>query len=215
MNFLSEPLENYIESHCHEEDNVLKKLNRETHASILMPQMLSGHLQGIFLTMLSKMIKPRQILEIGTFTGYSAICLSQGLQEGGMLHTIDINEELLHIVKRYLKESGVEQKVKTYTGNALDIIPGIKEEFDLVFIDADKKNYTNYYHLVFNKVKPGGFIIADNVLWSGKVLEKPKESDEETRGIMEYNDNVTSDKRVENIIIPLRDGLMIARKLHH
>src|ERR1700756_1979298 len=163
MNFLPEVLENYIEKHTKPEPETLKKLNRETHAHVLMPQMLSGHLQGRFLKMLTCMIQPKQVLEIGTFTGYSALCIAEGLPEGGMLHTIDINEELTDMVKKYLAEAGADKKVKTYTGNALQIIPELNHTFDMVFIDADKKNYLKYYELVFEKVRKGGYIIADNV----------------------------------------------------
>jgi caffeoyl-CoA O-methyltransferase len=211
MNFLPEALEKYVEAHIKPESEVLKKLNRDTHAGVLMPQMLSGHLQGNFLKMVSSMIAPSQVLEIGTYTGYSCICLAEGLTNDGSIHTIDVNEELHDMVKRYIKEAGIEKKVKTYIGNALNIIPTIKETFDLVFIDADKKNYSNYYDLVFEKVRKGGYIIADNVLWSGKVIE-PK-ADEDTKAIMAYNDKVTADKRVENVLVPIRDGVMIARKM--
>jgi predicted O-methyltransferase YrrM len=214
MNFLPELLEKYVEEHTSNESEILKKLNRETHAKVLMPQMLSGHLQGSFLKMLSHMVKPKQILEIGTFTGYSSICLAEGLEKNGMLHTIDINEELSDMVHRYIKTSGKEKNIKTYIGNALDIIPTINETFDMVFIDADKKNYKNYYKLVFDKVRKGGFIMADNVLWSGKVVTEKKETtDEETCGIMEYNDMVVKDDRVENVMVPIRDGLLITRKI--
>jgi len=213
MDFLPEPIEKYVDSHTREESEVLKKLNRETYAKVLMPQMLSGHVQGRFLKMLSYMVNPSQILEVGTFTGYSSICLAGGLKEGGMVHTIDINEELNSMVLRYIKEAGMENKIKTYIGNALEIIPTINHTFDIVFIDADKANYCNYYQLAINKLKPGGFIFADNVLWSGKVTEPLKKSDHDTKAIMEYNDMVNSDPRVENVLVPIRDGLMIARKL--
>jgi predicted O-methyltransferase YrrM len=213
MEFFPEKLEKYMEQHSKPETETLKKLNRETYSKIIMPQMLSGHIQGLFLKAISAMIKPKHVLEIGTFTGYSSICLAEGLQEGGLVHTIDINEELLPMVKRYVSEAGLEKKVKTYTGNALELIPKMNDVFDLVFIDADKKNYVNYYNLVFDKVRKGGFILADNVLWSGKVIEKVKKSDEETMGIMNYNEMITKDERVENVIIPMRDGVMIARKL--
>jgi len=211
MNFLPEVLENYIEGHTKPEPSVLQKLNRETHANVLMPQMLSGHLQGRFLKMLTTMINPDHVLEIGTFTGYSGICIAEGMKENATLHTIDINDELLPMVKAYIKEAGMEKKIKTYVGNALEIIPTIHHTFDMVFIDADKKNYSNYYDLVFDKVRVGGYIIADNVLWSGKVVEGKPDTD--TKSIMAYNDKVNSDKRVENVLVPIRDGLMIARKL--
>lgn len=213
MNLLPDLLEKYVEDHTTKEYEVLQKLNRETHAKVLMPQMISGHVQGRFLSMMSKMIQPKQVLEIGTFTGYSTICLSEGLKEGGMIHTIDINEELTQMVKKYVKEAGAEKKVKTYTGNALDIIPTIKETFDLVFIDADKSNYCNYYTMVFDKVRTGGYILADNVLWSGKVVEPVKKSDEETRGIIEYSNMVIQDKRAESVLVPIRDGVLISRKI--
>jgi caffeoyl-CoA O-methyltransferase len=213
MNFLPEALESYIESHTSPEPEVLKDLNRETHAHVLMPQMLSGHLQGRFLKMLTCMIQPQQVLEIGTFTGYSGISIAEGLKEGATIHSIDINEELLGMVQKYVKESGAEKKVKTYTGDALHIIPTIDHVFDMVFIDADKKNYSNYYDIVFDKVRKGGYIIADNVLWSGKVVEKSDKPDVDTKAIMDYNNKVTNDPRVENVLVPIRDGLMIARKL--
>jgi caffeoyl-CoA O-methyltransferase len=213
MEFLPELLENYVGDHTKPEPEILKKLSRETHAQVMMPQMLSGHVQGRFLKMLSCMINPSQVLEIGTFTGYSSLCIAEGIKEGGMIHTIDINEELAPIVTRYIKEAGAEKKIKTYTGNAVDIIPTINAVFDMVFIDADKKNYVKYYELIFDKVRKGGFILADNVLWSGKVIEQSSKNDEETKGIVEYNNMVMADKRVENVMVPIRDGIMIARKL--
>jgi caffeoyl-CoA O-methyltransferase len=213
MEFLPEAVEQYVDSHTRQESEVLKKLNRETQAKVLMPQMLSGHVQGRFLKMISCMIKPSQILEIGTFTGYSSICLAEGLKEGGMVHTIDINEELLSMVTRFIEEAGMENKIKTYTGNALTIIPTIDQTFDLVFIDADKVNYSKYYELAIDKVRPGGFVLADNVLWSGKVTQPVQKSDNETKAIMEYNDRIMNDPRVENVLVPIRDGIMIARKI--
>jgi len=213
MDFLSPELNDYIELHTRPESDVLKRLNRETYAKMMMPRMLSGHLQGQVLRMFSKMIKPKKILEIGTFTGYSALCLSEGLSEGGILHTIDINEEYSEIVNRYFKEAGIENKIKRYIGNALDIIPSIKESFDLVFIDADKENYSSYYDLVFDKVPKGGYILADNVLWSGKVLENQKDMDTDTKAIVAYCNKVQKDERVENVLFPIRDGIMVARKI--
>src|SRR5665213_1902006 len=171
MDFIDKKIEDYALAHSRPESEVLKKLNRDTNANVLMPRMLSGHMQGNLLSMLSKMIQPKQILEIGTYTGYSAICLAAGLQENGKLHTIDINEELETRVRSFFNEAGLADKINYYIGNAFNIIPTIKEAFDLVFIDADKKNYSNYYDLVFDKVRNGGYIIADNVLWRGKVLE--------------------------------------------
>ncbi len=213
MDFLTAELNSYIESHTREESDVLKKLNRETYLKMMMPRMLSGHLQGQVLRMLSTMIKPKRILEIGTFTGYSAICLSEGLIQGGILHTIDINDEYSEIVMKYFKEANVEHKIKRYVGNALEIIPTIEEEFDLVFIDADKDNYSNYFDLVINKVPKGGYIFADNVLWSGKVLDAPQDMDVDTAAIVSYCNKIQYDERVENVLFPIRDGIMVARKI--
>lgn len=210
MNLLPENIENYAAQFSSSEDEVLYELNRETHLNILMPQMLSGHIQGNFLKMMSYMIRPKTILEIGTFTGYSAICLAQGLQENGTLYTIDINEELEDMCRGYFKKANLENKIDYKIGNALDIIPTINDELDLVFIDADKINYSNYYDLVFDKVKKGGFIIADNVLWSGKVTEEIKNKD--TQALHDYNTKINNDERVENYLVPIRDGLMVARK---
>ncbi len=211
MNLLNPQLSKYTEQHTSPESDVLKELNRETNAKIMMPQMLSGHLQGRFLSMISHMIKPKSILEIGTYTGYSAICLAEGLQENGMLHTIDINEELTTLVKSYLAKANVQDKVKCYVGNALEIIPTIEDQFDLVFIDADKINYANYFDLVIDKVAPGGYIMADNVLWSGKVVDEKKDKD--TAALDTYNKKIHADARVENVLVPIRDGVLIARKL--
>jgi caffeoyl-CoA O-methyltransferase len=174
MDFLPEEIEKFVEEHTRPETEVLKQLNRETYAKVLMPRMLSGHVQGQVLRMLSLMIKPKFILEVGTFTGYSGICLSEGIQEGGKLITIDVNAELEEMVRKYFKQAGAENRIDYHIGNAMQIIPALNEKFDLVFIDADKENYSNYYDLVFDKVNTGGYIIADNVLWSGKVTE-PKE----------------------------------------
>ena len=212
MEFIDEKIEAYALAHSDSETEVLKKLNRETHLKVLMPRMLSGHLQGNLLSMFSKMIQPKQILEIGTFTGYSGICLAQGLQKNGKLHTIDINEELEKMVRDFIDEAGLSSKINYYIGNALDIIPTINEQFDIVFIDADKKNYANYYDLVFDKVVAGGYIIADNVLWSGKVLDAPEKMDADTKAMDAFNKKVHHDTRVEHLLLPVRDGLMIARK---
>lgn len=210
MDFLPENISNYTEQHTKPESAALQELNRETYLKVMMPQMLSGHLQGQFLRIISYMISPKVILEIGTFTGYSAICLAGGLQEDGILHTIDINEELKPMVMKYFKSAGVENKIIMHTGDAQKIIPSLQETLDLVFIDADKENYSNYYDLVFDKVKKGGFILADNVLWSGKVMEEKKDKD--TKAIDEFNKKIQSDNRVENVLVPIRDGLMIVRK---
>lgn len=212
MEFLDEKIEQYALEHSQPESEVLKKLNRETHAKILMPRMLSGHMQGNLLIMLSKMIQPKHILEIGTYTGYSAICLAQGLQNKGKLHTIDINEELEKMVRSFFNEAGLTDKIDYHIGNALEIIPHLNETFDLVFIDADKKNYAAYYDLVIDKVRSGGYIIADNVLWSGKVLDAKEKMDADTKAIDFFNKKVHSDNRVEHMLLPIRDGLMIARK---
>lgn len=212
MDFIDEKISAYAEQYTTEESKVLQDLNRETNAKVLSPRMLSGHLQGRVLSMISHMIKPMQVLEIGTFTGYSAICLSEGLVEGGMIHTIDINDELSEIVNRHISAASATRKIKTYTGDALNIIPTINETFDFVFIDADKINYSRYYDLVFNKIRQGGFIFADNVLWSGKVLEDRSKMDPDTLAIDDFNKKVMYDKRVENVILPIRDGIMLIRK---
>lgn len=213
MEFIDEKIEAYALSHSQSESDVLKKLNRETHLKVLSPRMLSGHLQGNFLSMISKMIQPARILEIGTYTGYSAICLAQGLKAGGKLYTIDSNEQLEKMARSYFQEAGLADKIDLVIGDALTVIPGIQETFDLVFIDADKKNYSPYYDMVFDRVRSGGYIIADNVLWSGKVVDTQKNNDRETILIDEFNKKVHEDKRVEHQLIPIRDGLMVARKL--
>ncbi|CAN5630128.1 O-methyltransferase [soil metagenome] len=209
MDFIAQNIVDYAEAHTTAESSTLKELNRETHAKILMPRMLSGHLQGRMLAMFSQMLKPKRILEIGTYTGYSAICLSEGLVPDGLLHTIDINEELTPMVRKYFSIAGVEAKIKIHTGDAVQIIPGLNETFDLVFIDADKKNYSVYFDLVISKVRTGGVIIADNVLWSGKVLEPASEMDSDTKAIAEFNRKIQSDIRIDNVLFPVRDGLMV------
>ncbi|MGE0089529.1 MAG: O-methyltransferase [Bacteroidales bacterium] len=205
-------IEEYILNHSDDEDPVLAELNRETNLKILRPRMLSGHLQGKILEMLSKMIRPDKILEIGTYTGYSAICLAKGLTEKGVLHTIEINDELEEIITKYIQKSGLQNQIHVHFGNALEIIPTLNETFDLVFIDGDKREYFAYYKLILNYVKPGGFILADNVLWSGKVIELETPDDEYTKGIFDFNDFLKNDKRVEKVILPLRDGLTLIRK---
>ncbi|OIP02380.1 MAG: methyltransferase [Bacteroidetes bacterium CG2_30_32_10] len=209
---ISPDIESYAEQHSKPESIVLQKLYRETHLKVIHPRMLSGQLQGKLLQFMSQMIKPKNILEIGTFTGYSAICLSEGLIENGIIHTIEINYELEDIARKYFEEASTTNKTKLYIGNAIDIIPTLEETFDLVFIDADKENYRKYYDLVFNKVRKGGFIIADNVLWSGKVLEEPHHNDKDTIEIIAFNKMVLQDERVDNLLLPFRDGLMIIRK---
>jgi predicted O-methyltransferase YrrM len=205
-------LEEYILSHTEPEDPVLSEINRKTNLEILNPNMLSGHLLGKTLQMISKMIQPELILEIGTYTGYSAICLARGLKEGGKLHTIDINDELEEMARFYFKKAGVEKEIVYHIGNALEIIPGLNHYFDLVFIDGDKREYNLYYHAVIDKVKPGGFILADNVLWDGKVIEKNESGDPYTQGIKAFNKLAHNDPRVENVILPVCDGLMVLRK---
>ncbi|RDV16979.1 O-methyltransferase [Pontibacter diazotrophicus] len=213
MEFIDEELLQYSEEHTSPENELLHKINRQTHLSVLRPRMLSGHQQGRLLSMFSKMIQPKQILEIGTYTGYSALCMAEGLQLGGTLHTIDINEELEERVRGYFEEAGLSESIRFYIGNALEIIPAIDAQYDLVFIDADKINYATYYDLVIDKVRAGGYIIADNVLWSGKVLEKYRRKlDEDTKAVIDFNKKVQDDERVENILLPIRDGLMVARK---
>ncbi|MBL4654371.1 MAG: O-methyltransferase [Bacteroidia bacterium] len=213
MDFLDPDLVDYIEAHTQKETPVLSDLNRYTYANILTPRMLAGHLQGQILGMLSMMIKPKQVLEIGTYTGYSAICLCKGLQDGGKLHTIDMNEELEEMARNYFDKAEVTNKIEYHIGNAIEIIPTINEMFDLVYIDADKENYSQYFDMTLDKLNIGGYIISDNVLWSGKVLEKNKVSwDADTIAIREFNEKVHNDDRVENVLFPIRDGLMIARK---
>ncbi len=205
-------IDKYILEHIDPEDEVLKELNRETHLKVLGARMLSGHLQGKVLTMISKMIQPKNILEVGTFTGYSAICLAKGLKEGGKLITIEIDDELENFAKKYFVKAGLQNKIEQRIGKALEIIPALNITFDLVFLDADKREYVDYYNSVFEKVNSGGYIIADNTLWSGKVLEKPAHEDFQTKGIIEFNKFVANDKRVEKVILPLRDGMTILRK---
>jgi len=212
MEFLDERLQQYVEAHTEPESPLLARLNRETYAKILMPRMLSGHLQGRALAMLAHMIKPKSILEIGTYTGYSALCMAEGLAEGGHLHTIDINEELETWVNGFIKEAKMDDRITLHIGAAAKIIPTLSMEFDMVFIDADKENYPLYYQLIFDKVRSGGFILIDNVLWSGKVVETEKKIDKDTRAIMEFNKMVHLDDRVENVLFPIRDGIMILRK---
>jgi len=207
-----EKLENYILAHLDEEDTVLQELERDTFLNVLRPRMLSGHIQGSILTMLSQMIHPKRILEIGTYTGYSAICLAKGLQEQGYLHTIEINDELEGMAAKYFKKAGLENKILQHIGDAKQVIPDLQEYFDLVFIDGDKRDYTTYFDLVIDKVPSGGVLIADNILWSGKVVEKLDPSDEQTRGILVFNQKVKDDPRVSQTILPIRDGLMLIRK---
>lgn len=214
MDFLPVELQQYVENHTSGESEILKKLNRDTRVNVMKPRMLSGHFQGRLLAMISYMLRPQHILEIGTYTGYSAICLSEGLAEGGLVHTIDVNAELEEMVRRYFAEACVTDKIKYYLGPALSIIPTLPYTFDLVFIDADKMNNANYFDLVLDKVRPGGFIITDNVLWSGKVVDTGNgKIDKDTQSVLDFNQKVQEDVRVENILLPIRDGLLIARKI--
>ncbi len=213
MEFLDKAIEDYSIQHSTNEDSVLSELNRETNLKVMMPRMLSGHIQGRVLSTFSAMLKPDRILEIGTYTGYSAICLCEGLSEGGLLYTIDTNEELEGLVRNYFEKAGCANKVKYIIGNAMNVIPTLDETFDLIFIDADKINYSNYYDLVFDKVRKGGFIIVDNVLWSGKVLNKREKMDKDTLAIDNFNKKIKTDMRVEKILFPIRDGLFVIRKI--
>lgn len=212
MEIVNADIEKYCELHSEQESALLQKINRETHLEVLMPRMLSGHLQGRFLAMMSKMIRPKYILEIGTFTGYAALCLAEGLVAGGKLITIDVNEELAPRVNQYFAQSDKASQLNYINGDAMQVIPNLKAVFDLVFIDADKKNYANYYDLVFDKVSSGGYIISDNVLWSGKVVDVNASNDADTVNMLAFNKKLAQDNRVEALLVPLRDGLMICRK---
>jgi len=205
-------LEKFIFDHSTPEDPVLEDLYRQTHLRFVNPNMVSGHLQGRFLEIISKMINPSKILEIGTFTGYSAICLSKGLKPDGLLITVETNDELADFAYSYFKKAGADSKIKSIIGRIQDVAENLSEEFDLVYIDGDKREYVEYYNLIIDKVRPGGFIIADNVLWGGKVLDK-NSNDPQTKGIIEFNEMIRNQKNIENIILPFRDGVMIIRKL--
>ena len=211
MEFISEKLTEYISKNSNIEPEILARLNQETHQKILKPRMLSGHIQGRFLSMLSKMKSPSTILEIGTYTGYGTLCLSEGLKEGGKIFTIDRNEELLKIQNKYFEESGKRDKIIQLTGNAKEILNDLNETYDLVFIDADKENYIEYFKQVSGRLNKNGIIISDNVLWSGKVLDSSLEKDEETNALVNFNKILNEDKRFETVILPLRDGLSISR----
>jgi len=211
MEFLPEEVEKYTTTHTTKESLLLAELNRETWANVMIPRMLSGHLQGRILSMFSKLITPENILEIGTYTGYSALCLAEGLKPNGTLHTLDINEEYTTVANRYFKKSNFSKNIQQHIGEALDIIPTLNCNFQLAFIDADKENYTNYFDAIIDKIDVGGLIIADNVLWSGKVIHEQK--DEETIALDKYNKKIVTSERVENVLLPVRDGLMISRKV--
>ena len=213
MHFISQELEDYIEQHSQKEPELLAALNKETYQKIVLPRMLSGHFQGRVLSMLSKLIRPLNILEIGTYTGYSALCLCEGMQSNGMLHTIDIKEELVNFQRKYFDKSLWGKQIVQHLGQATDIIPALDMKFDLVFIDADKENYPNYFELILPKMNPGGIILSDNVLWSGKVLEPIAPNDVSTEVLVAYNQLLKNDPRVETVLLPIRDGLTVSRVL--
>lgn len=212
MNFIDEKLDEYVVNHTTQESGVLYDLNRQTHINVLQPRMLSGHFQGRVLSMLSKMIQPKRILEIGTYTGYAAICLAEGLQHDGELITIDINYELEDMVNSYIEKSSLQDKINMIVGDALEILPTLNKNFDLVFIDADKDNYKNYFDLLIDELPNNSYIIADNVLWSGKVIDASTHQDKDTEALRSFNDKIHADPRVENVLLPIRDGLMVIRK---
>ena len=211
MHFISQELEDYIEQHSEKEPQLLAALNKETYQKILLPRMLSGHFQGRVLSMLSKLIRPVNILEIGTYTGYSALCLCEGMQDNGQLHTIDIKEELVDFQRKHFDKSPWGNQIVQHLGEAVDIIPSLDLKFDLVFIDADKENYINYFELIVPKMNKGGIILSDNVLWSGKVLEPLQKNDLSTKILLEYNQLLKNDPRVETVLLPIRDGLTVSR----
>lgn len=213
MHFISEALEDYVAQHSQDEPDLLRQLNRETHQKILQPRMLSGHFQGRVLSMLSKIISPQHILELGTYTGYATLCLAEGLTPDGTIDTIDINEELEEIQNKYFELSGKRNQIIQHIGDAMKIIPQLDKTFDLVFIDADKENYIHYWNLIVPKMKKGGIILSDNVLWSGKVLEEVKKNDKSTPILLEYNRITKEDPRVETVLMPIRDGLTVSRVL--
>ena len=212
MEFIDPKIDEYVSAHSEDEPLVLKELTRETWLKAINPRMLAGHLQGRTLSMISHMIKPKTALEIGTFTGYSAICLAEGLAENGKIITIAINEELEAFAKKYFVKAGIETKIEQRIGDAMEFVPSITEELDLVFIDADKTNYANYYEMVLPKLRIGGYIIADNVLWSGKILEDSNKYDADTKALIDFNKKVQADNRVQNVLFPIRDGIQVIRK---
>lgn len=212
MYFLPDAIDRYVELHSEDEPQLLQELNRETHLKILQPRMLSGGYQGRVLSIISKLVHPKNILEIGTYTGYSALCLAEGLQPNGELHTIDINEELFDFQRKYFDKSIYGKQIFQHIGNALEIIPTLDTSFDLVFVDADKENYVNYFHLIVDRLPSGAVILSDNVLWSGKVVQKVVGDDISTKVLLKYNQLLKEDSRVETVILPIRDGLTITRK---
>lgn len=213
MHFLSDALEGYIRDHSEDEPQLLQELTRETHLKVVQPRMITGHFQGRVLSMLSKLINPKNILEIGTYTGYSALCLVEGLRKTGQLHTIDVNVELATIQKKYFDKSGFGEQIIQHTGDALEVIPKLDFHFDLVFIDAEKVSYDDYFEVVLKKTKPGSIILSDNVLWSGKVVEPLNPKDKATKVLLDYNQKLKVDPRVETVLLPIRDGLTLCRVL--
>jgi len=213
MHFLSPLLENYIANHSEPEPQLLTDLTRETHLKVVQPRMITGHFQGRVLSMLSKIINPKYILEIGTYTGYSALCLAEGLQKNGELHTIEVNEELHQLQRKYFDKSGFGDQIFQHTGDALDLVPALEKTFDLVFIDAQKVNYDAYFEVVMTKAKSGSIILSDNVLWSGKVVEPLQKGDKATEALLAYNEKLKTDPRVETVLLPIRDGLTLSRVL--
>ncbi|PIF01664.1 MAG: methyltransferase [Maribacter sp.] len=211
MHFLSAIIEEYIQGHSEDEPRLLQALSRETHVKVIQPRMITGHFQGRVLSLLSKIIRPMNILEIGTYTGYSALCLAEGLRKDGQLHTVDINEELSAIQRRYFDQSGFGPQIIQHTGDALKIVPTLDITFDLVFIDAEKKEYPDYFEVVMQKTTSGSIILSDNVLWSGKVVEPVKEKDKTTKILLEYNRMLKEDPRIETVLLPIRDGLTLSR----
>ncbi|TNJ44620.1 O-methyltransferase [Tamlana fucoidanivorans] len=214
MHFIPEELDDYVVNHSENEPELLQELNRETYQKILQPRMLSGHYQGRLLSMISKLVNPKNVLEIGTYTGYSALCLAEGMQRSGELHTIDVNEELYDFQRKYFDKSNFGNQIFQHLGDALDIIPTLNKTFDLVFIDADKENYSYYFNVIIDKLNMGGLILSDNVLWSGKVLDKTfKKEDTSTPALIAYNKLLKEDPRVETVVLPIRDGLTLSRKI--
>ena len=212
MHFLPEKLDDYIVKHSQEEPKLLKQLTRETYQKILQPIMMSGPYQGRVLSMISKLKNPKSVLELGTFTGYSTLCLAEGLQPDGEIHTIDVNEELVDFQRKYFDKSDYGHQIIQHLGNALEVIPKLNKTFDLVFIDSDKPNYVKYFHLVIDKLNSGGILLSDNVLWHGKVLDKLDPKDLSTKAVLEYNNLLIEDSRIETVLLPIRDGLTISRK---
>ena len=211
MKFLPEKIDQYASDHSQKEPELLQELFKETWQKALVPRMISGHFQGRVLSMISKLISPKTILEIGTYTGYSALCMAEGLQKSGMIHTIDHNEELHDFQRKFFDRSDYSDQIKQYTGEALDVLNEINGPFDLVFIDADKANYSNYYLAIIDKMNPGGVILSDNVLWSGKVTETPSQKDQDTKALIAYNRMMNEDPRIETVLLPIRDGLTVSR----